>query len=52
MVLRSLREDIFATDEVAELLNKLDVELVDHIIVGKYGSVSMRESVMSDRIWN
>lgn len=46
------REDIFATDEVAELLNKLGVELVDHIIVGKYGSVSMRESVMSDRIWN
>ena len=46
------REDIFATNETAELLEKLGVELVDHIIVGKYGPTSMRDSVMSDKIWN
>lgn len=45
------REDVFATNELSELLAKIDVELVDHIIVGKYGAVSMRDSAMSDRVW-
>lgn len=45
------RSDINTTSDLVELLEKLDVELVDHIIVGKYGALSMRESVISDRIW-
>lgn len=45
------REDVSITTELASSLNKLEVELVDHIIVGKDGSFSMRNSNHSARIW-
>ena len=45
------RSDINTTSDLMELLDKLDVELVDHIIVGKFGAVSMRENAASDKIW-
>lgn len=45
------RSDVNTTADLRELLDKLGVELVDHIVVGKYGAVSMRDSIISDRIW-
>lgn len=44
------RSDVNTTSDLAEFLDKIDIELVDHIIVGKYGAVSMRD-VIGDRIW-
>ena len=37
------RADIDATDDIAEQLESVDVELVDHIVVGKNGVTSIRE---------
>ncbi|MCM1054100.1 MAG: hypothetical protein NC394_01150 [Bacteroides sp.] len=45
------RNDISATADLAELLEGLGIELIDHIIVGKYGAVSMHENILADRIW-
>jgi DNA repair protein RadC len=41
--------DVRATKEIHELLKKMDVDLVDHIVVGKNGVASMKEcNYMSD----
>ena len=45
------RSDVTATENLMELLNKLGVELVDHIVVGKYGAGSMRDCVFAKQIW-
>ena len=37
------RKDLNATDDLAEQLGSVDVELVDHIVVGKDGVISIRE---------
>lgn len=45
------RLDIDATEQVAEFLFQIDVELVDHIIVGKGGAVSMRKEHSDLHFW-
>lgn len=46
------RSDIEATREAAELLYKIDVELVDHIVVGKTGATSMNEEDIGEDVWD
>lgn len=45
------RNDISATADLAEVLEGLGIELIDHIIVGKYGATSMHENILADRVW-
>ncbi len=45
------RDDVSATREVADLLDQIGVELVDHIVVGKSGAISMREEGLADDVW-
>lgn len=46
------RSDIDATRDVAELLDQLSVELVDHIVVGKTGATSMKEENIAKDVWD
>lgn len=46
------RNDINTTREVAELLDQLAVELVDHIVVGKTGATSMKEEEIAKDVWD
>lgn len=46
------RHDIDATREVAELLNQIGVELVDHLVVGRTGVTSMREEDIAKDVWD
>ena len=46
------KEDIHATRHLVSLLREFGVEIADHIIVGKSGSMSLRSSYYSDIIWN
>lgn len=46
------RTDLDATDEVAEQLGSVDVELVDHIVVGKDGVTSIRECSPNISAWS
>ncbi len=45
------KEDYFTTLEVVDLFRQLDVEIIDHIIVGKEGGMSMRASLTGANIW-
>ena len=45
------RNDIYATDDIAEQLASVDVELVDHIVVGKNGASSIRECNPTISAW-
>ena len=46
------RDDVEATEDVAEQLSSVDVELVDHIVVGKNGASSMRECNLGHNLWS
>lgn len=43
--------DIETTGELVELMDQIEVEVVDHIIVGKTGASSMRNSLYAHDIW-
>lgn len=45
------KEDIYITREVVQIFRQLDVEITDHIIVGREGSLSMRSSLTGRSIW-
>lgn len=45
------RNDMNATEEIAEFLYQIEVELVDHIIVGKGGAVSLRKEHSDEKFW-
>ena len=45
------KDDFCATRELVDTFHKLDIEVVDHIIVGKSGSQSMRSSIYCGKIW-
>lgn len=45
------RNDIDATKDIIELLEQIDVEVVDHIVVGKKGTSSMRNSQLAREVW-
>ena len=45
------RPDIYATSDVAEQLTSVDVELVDHIVVGRNGVSSIREADPTNIAW-
>ncbi len=45
------KEDILVTKELNNVLNMLDISLLDHIIVGRTGSLSMRSVNMGYGIW-
>lgn len=45
------KSDLVATKELYELLSDLEINLIDHIIVGKDGSVSLRASIHANGIW-
>lgn len=45
------RQDLCATEEVAEFLDQIEIELVDHIIVGKGGAISMRKNHSELSFW-
>ena len=45
------RTDVDTTKEILELVKRLDVDIVDHVIVGKDGEWSMRERGTLPDIW-
>lgn len=45
------KEDILVTKELNSVLGMLDISLLDHIIVGRTGSFSMRSANMGYGIW-
>ena len=45
------RADIIATADVVDQLVSVDVELVDHIVVGRNGACSIRECEPDPKIW-
>lgn len=45
------KEDIVATKELSEILSKLEISLVDHVIVGRAGSLSLRSTNHGYSIW-
>ena len=45
------RNDIYATDDIADQLASVEVELVDHIVVGKNGASSIRETDPTLSAW-
>ena len=45
------RVDVDATDEIADQLWSIDVELVDHIVVGRNGATSIRECNPDIQAW-
>ena len=46
------RNDVEATEDIAEQLASIDVELVDHIVVGKNGASSIRECNPTISAWS
>ncbi len=46
------RCDMETTRDLIYLLGRMDIELVDHIIIGTEGGNSMRSSVFSKKIWD
>lgn len=45
------KADLIVTKELVELLSELEIDLIDHIIVGSNGSLSLRSSNHSIGIW-
>ncbi|MCM1298295.1 MAG: hypothetical protein NC203_05560 [Firmicutes bacterium] len=45
------RYDMTATEEIAEFLDQIEVELVDHVIVGKGGALSIRKEHSDLHFW-
>lgn len=45
------KEDIATTAELIKIFDKLEISLVDHIIVGRTGSYSLRASEHSHALW-
>lgn len=45
------RPDVFATTDVSEQLASVDIELVDHIVVGRNGASSIRETDPNNVAW-
>ncbi len=45
------KEDLIATKELNELLSRLEISLLDHIIVGRTGSFSLRSKNHGYGIW-
>lgn len=45
------RHDMSATEEIAEFLDQIEVELVDHVIVGKGGALSLRKEHSELPFW-
>jgi len=45
------RADVDSTHDLHEFLKKMDIELVDHVIVGRDGVWSMREHETFPKIW-
>lgn len=45
------KDDVNSTKDLVELMEQIDVEVVDHIIVGKSGASSMRNSLYAHDIW-
>jgi len=45
------KADIIATKQLVTLLKSFEISLVDHIIVGRTGSVSLRASMHAPGIW-
>ena len=45
------KADLIVTKELVELLSELEIDLIDHIIVGSNGSLSLRASNHSAGIW-
>ncbi len=45
------KEDVLATQHLVNLFREFNVEIADHIIVGRNGSQSMRSSVIAGAIW-
>lgn len=45
-------EDIVCTKRLVEFLNMIDTELIDHIVVGRGGTHSIRSSLKGCEIWN
>ncbi len=43
--------DVDATKEIVEIMDQIEVEVVDHIIVGKTGASSMRNSLYAKEVW-
>lgn len=46
------RSDIVSTVELKDTLEGMGIDLVDHIIVGKYGPTSIRKDHIEDKIWS
>ena len=44
-------KDIKATEQLVEIFRQMSVEIIDHIVVGKGGSQSIRSSASGARIW-
>lgn len=45
-------EDVYCTKKLIEFLMMIDTELIDHIVVGRGGTYSMRSSLKGYEIWN
>lgn len=45
------QDDINATKDLVELMDQIEVEVVDHIVVGKSGASSVRKSLYAQDIW-
>lgn len=45
-------EDVICTKKIIDFLDMIDVELIDHIIVGRGGAFSMRSSLRGCEIWD
>lgn len=46
------RVDVEATENIADMLSSVDVELLDHIVVGRSGATSMRECNRDCSAWD
>ena len=45
------KADIIKTKELTKLLSELEISVIDHIIVGRNGSFSLRASNHAQGIW-
>lgn len=45
------QDDVNTTKDLVELMDQIEVDVVDHIIVGKSGASSMRKSLYAQDIW-
>lgn len=45
------KDDVNATKDIVELMEQFEVDVVDHIIVGKTGASSMRKGLYAHDIW-